>query len=73
MKTIRRLIFAALAFAATLPGCYEIDGIWPWNWHAPRFNKHEQLKGKQAVEEKKQTEGQPEAPKEAPKPDAPKQ
>jgi hypothetical protein len=69
MRTIRRLVLVALAFAAALPGCYEIDGIFPWNWHAPRFKEYDQIKGKQAVEEKKQEEAQ----KDAPKPEAPQQ
>lgn len=46
--------FVALAWLAALPGCSEIDHIFPWMWHVPkRIKEYDRLPGKSDIEEKK--------------------
>ncbi len=46
--------FLALAWLTALPGCSEIDHIFPWMWHVPkRIEEYDRLPGKGDIEEKK--------------------
>jgi hypothetical protein len=58
MRTLERVGLAlALVGLLVLPGCYEVDQVFPWNWHVPKKIKpYERLPGKTDVEKKKHDE-----------------
>lgn len=63
----RVLIVLAVASVVAVPGCFEIDGMFPWNWHVPKkLKEYDRLPGQSDVERKRERDAQSERERLAP-------